>query len=71
MLENIFDYIKRDFIRQAVTLWISLVLLLLVSGMTSANDVLKDFTFTTINGRTFDADTLNDSPMVVNIMAHW
>ncbi len=71
MLKDIFLSIKRDFIRQTIVLIMSVVLLLPVSGITSANDVLTDFTFTTINGKTFDADTLNDSPIVINVMAHW
>ena len=71
MLRNIFLSIKRDFIRQTVALIISLVLLLLLSGIASANNVLKDFTFTTINGKIFDVDTLNDSRIVISIMSHW
>jgi hypothetical protein len=71
MLILIFLCFKQDFIRQTAILFISSALFLLASGIASANDVLKDFTFTTIDGKTYDADTLNDSPLVINIMSHW
>lgn len=71
MLQNIYVYIKQKFIIQTIAVFISIALLLLVSGIARANDVLQDFTFTTINGKIFDDTTLNDSPMVINIMAHW
>lgn len=45
--------------------------LFLLASVTCAADVIKSFSFQTLDGRTINYKAANGTPMVINIGTHW
>jgi hypothetical protein len=49
----------------------ALFFLFILTNSVLADDVVKDFTFVTLDGKTLDFSSLKSTPLVINIGAHW
>jgi peroxiredoxin len=61
----------RNEMKQVLTLNTIIFLIILFFGTAHSENILKDFTFRSMDGTTFKAKTLKGKPIVMNIMAHW
>ncbi len=57
--------------KQAIKVCLFVLLILLLSFAAYAEDIVKDFTFKTIDGKTLDYQVLNGMPMVIIVGSHW
>jgi cytochrome oxidase Cu insertion factor (SCO1/SenC/PrrC family) len=57
--------------KKTVTVILVLLFLALSFGIVHADQVLKDFTLTTIDGTTIAFNDLKGKPLVINIGGHW
>jgi hypothetical protein len=47
------------------------IVVVAISGVLCADDVIQGFTLTTLDGKTVDYRSLRGMPIVINFGAHW
>ena len=49
----------------------AVAVVILLTVFAYADETVRDFSFETVDGKTFEYKSANKAPMVVNIGAHW
>jgi peroxiredoxin len=57
--------------KRTASAYVLALLLVLPAGVAGAQDVMDDFTITSIDGKTIDSRSLRGTPMMINVMATW